>query len=53
MYMKMSQGNSLHSYLKQKCHFIFLLQNHRIGGQNRCYLGGLVPVGGGGCGDKV
>jgi hypothetical protein len=36
--MEISQGNSLHSYLKQKYHF-FLLQNQRKGGQNKCCLG--------------
>jgi hypothetical protein len=54
LYMKISQGNSLYNYfyLKQaKCHFSFflLLQNWRIGGQNRSFprMGRLVPVGGG------
>jgi hypothetical protein len=48
MHKKMSQGNSLYSYLKkQKCpFFFFLLQNQRIGEQNRFCPGdrGLVPV---------
>jgi hypothetical protein len=45
--MEMSQGNSLHNYLKQtKMSFFFHLQNQRTGGHNRSCLGGLVPVGG-------
>jgi hypothetical protein len=42
MYMEMSQGNSLCSYLKQKCLFFFFFQK-----QNRkAPVGGLAPVGG-------
>jgi hypothetical protein len=44
--MKMSQGNSLCSYLKQiKMSFAFLLQNLRTGGRNRSCLEGMVPRG--------
>jgi hypothetical protein len=56
MYMEMSQGNSLHSYLKQtKCLFLFL-QNWKIEGWNRCCRGGgerLILVGGGRVGERV
>jgi hypothetical protein len=44
IYMEMLQGNSLYSYLKQKYHFIFLLQNYRSGGRNRYCLGQLLPM---------
>jgi hypothetical protein len=57
IHMEISQANSLGSYLYLKqakisffSVFFFLLQNQRIGGQNRpCGAGGggLVPVGGG------
>jgi hypothetical protein len=55
-YMKMSQGNSLCTYLKQaKTSSFFPLQNHRTGGQNRSCLGeeGLAPMGGGGARERV
>jgi hypothetical protein len=45
--MKVPQGNSLCSYLKQsKKSFSssFLIQNQRTGEQNRSYLGELVSV---------
>jgi hypothetical protein len=47
IYMEMSQGHSLCSYLKQtKISFFSLSQNQRTGGQSRSYLGrGLLPVG--------
>jgi hypothetical protein len=41
VYMEMSQGNSLYSYLKQtNMSFFFLLQNCRTVGQNGSCLGG-------------
>jgi hypothetical protein len=50
----MSQGNSLYSYLKQTKMSFFLLQNWRTGGWNSPVgQGGLVPVGGGGYGERV
>jgi hypothetical protein len=38
IHKEMSQGNSLYSYLKQKCHFFLYIQR-RTGGQNRSCLG--------------
>jgi hypothetical protein len=48
IYMEMSQGNSLCSYLKQaKMSFVFLLQNWRSGELSRFYLGvGRVSISG-------
>jgi hypothetical protein len=40
IYMELSQGNFLCSYLKNKNVIVFILQNRRIGEQNRSYLGG-------------
>jgi hypothetical protein len=55
--MEVPPGNSLCSYLKQaKMSFPFLLQNWRTGGRNRSHgegLGEVVPVGGGGGGERV
>jgi hypothetical protein len=42
--MEMSQGNSVHNYLKQKCRFLFL-QNWRTEGQNSSFLGAVVTSG--------
>jgi hypothetical protein len=53
IYIEISQGNFLHSYLylkQAKITFFsfFHLQNQRTGGWNRsCPVGDLVPVGGG------
>jgi hypothetical protein len=45
MYMEISHGNCLYSYLKQTKINFFLLQNWRTGGQDRSCLGaGITPV---------
>jgi hypothetical protein len=45
--MEMSEGNSLHSYLKQtKISFFLFLQNWRSGGWNSYCQRGLLPVAG-------
>jgi hypothetical protein len=51
IYIEMSQGNSLYSYLKQtKMSF---LQNQRTGEQNRSCLGGWYQCKRGGYGERV
>jgi hypothetical protein len=40
--MEISQGNSLYSYLKQKCHFFSIIKIRK-----QVLPGGLVPVGAG------
>jgi hypothetical protein len=40
IYMEMSQGNSLYSYLKQKCHFFSFTKSENRMAENRSCLGG-------------
>jgi hypothetical protein len=52
--MEMSQGNSLHSYHKQiKMLFIYLFTKSENRRAEQVLSGGLVLVGGGGCGERM
>jgi hypothetical protein len=52
--MEMSQGNSLHSYLKQKCHFFsFYKIGEQNGGTGPAWGGGWLPWVGAGGGERV
>jgi hypothetical protein len=56
IYMEMSQGNSLYSYInKEKCYFsfFFIYKYERTGGQNRSCLGGWYQWEGEGCRERV